>query len=356
MNYIKGYRYELHCIAKAAGEKHAVIWLLCNPNRAKQWNDLRRQTRHITNSSEKARQTTLQDTDATPCSSVDAIEHMEYFYSDQLLQELIQRYEPPDQRNRWDKPLYRVDVDSTLDQEVDTHKKPNYGNDTTNTAPENENPRNLLQEDRVSQAAEEALQRSVYNMHSLRDAIRDSSQRVAATSFRTSSFKRATVPNASGMDSLSIQGEAMISSVRQPNYVKTKMDDLIDEILDSFLLDVEPLKQGLSTRVDTAADANVLHDVDSTCQRTSTAFLHAQKTSAALGGGAGRIVIPLGAGGRGGTSTPILYSMEIKRVVQMVELRRLIRQYIKWISIHPPIDTSEVGIAKSFLSYVSAQL
>ena len=28
LNYIKGYRYELYCISKAAGEQHGVIWVM----------------------------------------------------------------------------------------------------------------------------------------------------------------------------------------------------------------------------------------------------------------------------------------------------------------------------------------
>ena len=28
LNYIKGFRYELHCISKAAGERHGVVWVM----------------------------------------------------------------------------------------------------------------------------------------------------------------------------------------------------------------------------------------------------------------------------------------------------------------------------------------
>ena len=47
MNYIKGFRYELHCISKSAGQKHGVIWVLCKENVAKAWNDVRSKKKHI---------------------------------------------------------------------------------------------------------------------------------------------------------------------------------------------------------------------------------------------------------------------------------------------------------------------
>jgi protein KTI12 len=83
MNYIKGFRYELHCISKSAGQKHGVVWTLCREQVAKAWNEQRSKSKQ------------------------------DYFYTQEMMDELIARYEPPDQRNRWDRPLWRVDVCST---------------------------------------------------------------------------------------------------------------------------------------------------------------------------------------------------------------------------------------------------
>jgi protein KTI12 len=76
LNYIKGYRYELFCIARAAGTPLAVLW--CDTPRALacEWNELRE--------------------NAMPT---------------ELFQELSMRFEPPNPRNRWDSPLFTLAPD-----------------------------------------------------------------------------------------------------------------------------------------------------------------------------------------------------------------------------------------------------
>jgi len=114
LNYIKGYRYELHCLSKATGQKHGVIWILNSSKVAQDWNQKR--------SREKA----------------------EYFYTEEQMKELIMRFEPPDARNRWDKPLWRVDLTPASEMQKLS---------STETV------------------VEEALKQSVYNMHDLSEAI-----------------------------------------------------------------------------------------------------------------------------------------------------------------------------------------
>jgi len=88
LNYIKGFRYELYCICKSAQERHAVIWIVNDLETVRMWNDERRRREGGENSGEDG----------------------EGAYSDELLNELVQRYEPPDERNRWDRPLYVIDL------------------------------------------------------------------------------------------------------------------------------------------------------------------------------------------------------------------------------------------------------
>ena len=110
LNYIKGYRYELHCISKAAGEKHGVVWLICNEknsiDRIKEWNNSK------------------------------LVESKKY--TDEMIEQLMLRYETPDERNRWDKPLYRVD---TINCKL------------------------------IDQATKDVLDHSLYNMHDLRSNL-----------------------------------------------------------------------------------------------------------------------------------------------------------------------------------------
>ena len=77
-NYIKGFRYELHCISKASGQQHGVVWVMNTSQLCKQWNQARRQ--------EEEEQAKSHGSDATA------------YYSDALMDELILRFEPPDAR------------------------------------------------------------------------------------------------------------------------------------------------------------------------------------------------------------------------------------------------------------------
>jgi len=345
MNYIKGFRYELHCISKSAGQKHGVVWTLNRDDVAKAWNEQR-----------------------SKCSSKE-----NYFYTQDMMDELMRRYEPPDQRNRWDRPLYRVDVHSTLEDGAFERlglSSVNSGNQDSADG------------DETGMAAEQALNRSVYNMHSLSDAIRGSSQsKVITSSMGTnagfkrrvgSGFKRAVkkedgdevqvepksndqaVEKASENSSVEkaglnpLQDDKILETSKLPvakRQVK-KMEDLIDAILDSFLLDVQPLKAGLSTTIQRSAESNVLHDVDIVSLKTMNEFLVAQKSISA---GGGKIIVRIGSSGQ-------TRAIESKRPVQIAELKRLRRQFVKWVTANPPNDVSEEGIANSFLSYVQNQV
>jgi protein KTI12 len=73
LNYIKGFRYELFCVAKTACARFLVV--------------------HA-------------DTDADVCARQDALRDDAYGAS--LVAALVRRFEPPESRNRWDSPLHVV--------------------------------------------------------------------------------------------------------------------------------------------------------------------------------------------------------------------------------------------------------
>jgi len=385
MNYIKGYRYELHCISKSAGELHGIIWCLNDPEVAKRWNQNRRQRKQ-------------QDGNGGDKKGDDE------FHTDKTMDELIMRYEPPDERNRWDKPLYTVSIKPTLDDLSATTPLED------GTKDEKIDAGSATKSSSVA-TAEATMKRTVYDMHSLSQTIveggetKDESSKpkknfVGFSKKSSSGFKRATkkqpsaateqrpkpkkqfatltdsalaVMNSSfGMEKTegsendndstnnnddNIKHEDSLFTKKHPT-ARTKMakedekgektiEERIDDILTSFLTETRPLKEGLSTSLNVTAEANVLHEVDNIIQRVTSAFVTAQKTASIAPGVGGTITIPL----QGKNKT-----VELKRAVHLPELRRLRRQYIKWITNHPPEDTTEWGIASSFLSYVETQL
>ena len=71
-----GARYELWCIARAAAARYCVLQCCVPEDTAKAWN---------------------------------AARPAEQGYSEEVFRDLWGRYEEPDSRNRWDKPLFRLD-------------------------------------------------------------------------------------------------------------------------------------------------------------------------------------------------------------------------------------------------------
>ncbi|KAJ6357240.1 hypothetical protein OIU78_005164 [Salix suchowensis] len=77
LNSIKGYRYELWCLARAAGIRYCVLFCDAEETQCKKWNEQRR-------------------------------EKCEATYDDAIFEDLIRRFEKPDRRNRWDSPLFEL--------------------------------------------------------------------------------------------------------------------------------------------------------------------------------------------------------------------------------------------------------
>jgi len=340
LNYIKGFRYELFCISKAAKERHGVVWVLNDPAVVKEWN----------------RQRSLNDET----------------YSPDLLMQLMQRYEPPDERNRWDKPLYRVDVRPPA-----TDANANANDSTANANNSNSTATTVKQEN----VAQDVLHQSVYNMHALSDAIGGGTAVTAPVSDATTTattepakkftlkravFKRApakpvaptAVVGAAANDTVvdtngtaaqpTVPNNSTASTSETANPKVQSLQDRIDEILDSFLVKERRLREGASTRQHVASDSDVLHTVDSVTQQVCSAIATAQSKSATTGSSTGSTLLPVTV--RGET-----LSFKCHRRLGLPELRRHRAQYLQWVATHPPEDTSDRGIAGSFLCYIEAQ-
>ncbi|XP_073279241.1 protein KTI12 homolog [Primulina huaijiensis] len=77
LNSIKGYRYELWCLARAAGTRYCVLHCDVEESTCRKWNQER---------SEKS----------------------DSSYNDKIFEDLVRRFERPDSRNRWDSPLFEL--------------------------------------------------------------------------------------------------------------------------------------------------------------------------------------------------------------------------------------------------------
>ncbi|CAN8293698.1 unnamed protein product [Cochlearia groenlandica] len=78
LNSIKGYRYELWCIARAAGIRYCVVYCDVDEAQCRIWNKER------------------------------GGERGEASYEDCIFEDLVRRFEKPERRNRWDSPLFEL--------------------------------------------------------------------------------------------------------------------------------------------------------------------------------------------------------------------------------------------------------
>lgn len=310
LNYIKGFRYELFCISKAANERHGIVWVLNDTTTIKKWN------------SERDEGTA---------------------YTEAQMEELILRYEPPDSRNRWDQPLYRVDMrqdNSTTASDVD------------------------------------ALERSVYNMHNLSDALSKpetmnpstpqtpppKTETTKASTFKKrSTFRRATNASSSATEAdpskIAQDAYAAVSAAasgapdsnnKTPDVpeIQQSLEERIDEILDQLLSNVKPLEEGMSTRQQIATDANVLQSVDALTQRICSAIMTAQ----------GLQMVKMEVPASIDKAQTLTWEAPSMRTIPSTELKRIRRQFVQWSQKNPPDDPSERGIATTFLAYLTEAL
>ncbi|KAJ1692249.1 hypothetical protein LUZ63_008947 [Rhynchospora breviuscula] len=77
LNNIKGYRYELWCLARASGIRYCVVFCDTEVDQCREWNDKRREIGELA-------------------------------YDTNIFEDLARRFERPDSRNRWDSPLFEL--------------------------------------------------------------------------------------------------------------------------------------------------------------------------------------------------------------------------------------------------------
>jgi protein KTI12 len=119
-NGIKGYRYELWCIARQAGVRFCVVYVETPEAVAKAWNEGRKDRFSSTAASETTEaETTEKNASSLPPTrdqshqsfgtSEETSTRAEWGgYDDDIFTDLVCRFEPPDGKNRWDAPLWRL--------------------------------------------------------------------------------------------------------------------------------------------------------------------------------------------------------------------------------------------------------
>ncbi|KAL9186224.1 hypothetical protein ACHAXT_005462 [Thalassiosira profunda] len=332
LNYIKGYRYELYCISKAAGERHGVVWIAGgDEGTAKERNRKRKEL-----STKKSEELANAEEDG-------------YFEDDATMDALVLRYEPPDDKNRWEKPLYKVDVTTVLPwgKEGTLASSTENANDDKNDALSSQT-KAMKVEDAAS-APPKPAKKSASGFK--RRGKKSTQQRLVPQSESVTPAPEAPSNVPSSIASRNLQSASSDPSKEPANGAKQKMEDVIDHILDSFLLNVAPLTEGMSTLQHVSAESNALNLMDSLTHRVNADILNAQKAASLSAGMGGRIFVSLSSGEDGRRA------VDLPKPLYANELRTFRRQFLKWIAGHPmPDGTGEGAMAEAYISYIESHI
>ena len=103
LNYIKGFRYELFCIAKALKIRSCVVYVNTDDDTASQWND--QASPHMLSMPSSSSSSSPPPPDAEGDGPT---------YPEDLFDDLWSRFEVPMGNKRWDKPLFEVGPEDEL--------------------------------------------------------------------------------------------------------------------------------------------------------------------------------------------------------------------------------------------------
>eukprot|EP00729_Bicosta_minor_P005057 gene5057-10197_t len=114
LNYIKGYRYELYCIAKSLQTPSCVLHMATSDKVAAEWNAARTTGESRHDDGTVADGGTVAGGGSGGGGAGGAPASTAVGYTPELFAALVQRFEMPDSRSRWDKPLFVVEPTEDL--------------------------------------------------------------------------------------------------------------------------------------------------------------------------------------------------------------------------------------------------
>lgn len=314
VNYIKGFRYELYCIAKNSRTTHCVVFVdtplsLCEEFR-------------------------------TAAAAADPSGEFDRFSAD-ALEQMAFRYEKPQSRNRWDKPLVVVQpVDAQDMDKVDWIKE------------QQRNRAEITGEFTLARAkwsASERAQASVDREEVAKDfAAPDES----TTGHRLAQEMLKEQRKALGGDESELQDllqlESCSSEICAPlagdeegqrhcsggGYVFMPLEALRD--IEQALFGSDAYKPNTATQPVRLESTNFVHELDRVTQQVISAIMDAQNTYAV-----GTEVTVVGCSRK----------FRIERKVSLAEFRRLRRQFLKITQLNP-VSSERIGDA--FVTYLIA--
>ena len=282
MNYIKGFRYELYCIARTLKSPHCCVHVKCDERVSTVWNENR--------------------------AGEDA-------YSIETLVDLRRRFEEPNERNRWDRPLFRVDTTPAEERSL----RANSGNELKADAAV------IVEEEEVTS--------------SFRRKVSDG----ASVASSMSSFKRKNTTVAAGLTTKLVFNrldELQTQTAQADDAELNSAESSFDRIYDA-LSNAEAVVPNSSTVAVAKGTADLLQELGIVSQGIMLDITAHQSGPDAIEGAP--LILP--AYGR---------SLALHRLVGLPELQRHRMQFVRLNSKSPPADETLIGSA--FIDFLAAQI
>jgi len=346
MNYIKGFRYELYCLARTIKSTHCCIWLSCDEGTSDTWSAQREQSSGAS-------------------------------YPADVLGDLRRRFEPPNERNRWDRPLFKFT--SSASPRIETSSAETEGKlpsamsglqmqAQVHVVPE-EAQVNILPVPSTAGAAAEAADETVVSSSFRRKGKVSSGASVAST-FRRAAQKADPVPEALVFNRLDATAASYVNDVSSntggsDNSIAAGQGSS-DSSAAVSAAEIAPasasaaeLRLQLFARIHCElcgpavaapnsstvkiqhGNADILYELDHVSQLITHAIASHQSGPDMQAGAP--LLLPAYA-----------RSLELHRTVSLAELQRHRTQFVRLNSKHPPADGVQAG--SMFVDFLAVQL
>ena len=304
LNYIKGFRYELYCIARSIRSPHCVCWTQCDNAISLELNSNLKQSLSLES------------------------------YDEKILLDLRLRFEEPHSKNRWDNPLFVINMTPIMKNTITEHSLEQNLTSTLSLSIE-KNGQKLQEEQQKLQQQQSTIKSSWKKKDSKTNynQISNDNDTISDKSLSTSTILSSTTT-----------GKTVFFSGTEKSIQETVSGishvDAMEQIWNHFIGASVPLPNS-STIAAPKSDAERLYELDRISQLITQTIIQHQ--------------VDFNEG------DPIIFSdydrtLTLHRHVSLIELQRHRRQYVKITGQYSANTNSTKDIGASFLDFLNLHL
>ena len=313
MNYIKGFRYELYCSARTMRTPTCVVLVEANDSVSNAWNSQR----------EKA----------------------EDRYDEKIFHDLRLRFERPQEKNRWDSPLFHVNMTPEAERSKSPENDFSAAASSIKLTPQSTSNSIDAQPTQQSTVFKRTIFKSKKAPAIIATSAADNANFGSLMSLSTSVIEDVNDTDRRSRNGSGATGDGTSLSISGSTTSRSRIGgglrptEIIQQIL-SFLETAIAPPTNASTNPKVHASADLLYQLDQVSQKIVTMIMNHQRDAVCEG-------------------TPIVLNefertCVFNRHISVAELQRHRRQFVKVHTNHPPSAGVDVGAV--FVDFLAQQL